>query len=71
MPKKTDQLTELLEQFKKSDVSAPAMAQLLRGLLKLQPDVLNLSPEEPQKSRRKNASNDPDSSNVETSTPMV
>ena len=56
MPKKQDQLTELLEQFKQSNMKPEKMAQIIKGLFELQPKFLQEKREEPTpraKGRRK------------------
>ena len=47
MPKKQDQLTQLLEQFKQSNMKPEKMAQVIKGLFELQPGFLQEQEEKP------------------------
>jgi hypothetical protein len=56
MPKATQNyLVDLLTQFKESDMSPVEMADLLRGLMKLQPDLFE-DEQTPPKPKRKTPS---------------
>ena len=53
MPKATQNyLVELLSQFKESDMSPVEMADLLRGLMKLQPDLFEEEKASPTPKRK-------------------